>query len=190
MLSTDPKRSGEAGVRSTEQFVGNKVRGFCPDFHEYSKDVLIFYGIIRGPASGSPYGDTVDFDIAIQLDDEALSAVDQLRVDEIRALRIDLDDHIRCLDLKAAGIVDIVIMREVDSPAVASKHWSRAHAVIGYTRHAWQNGLYFIFIQYHRFGIFFMFLGNLIHFLVVFFTVSISQVSPNVSSTRDWKVSF
>ena len=46
------------------------------------------------------------------------------------------------------------------------------------------------FIQDHRFGIFFMFLGNLIHFLVDIFTVSISQVSPNVSSTSDWKVSF
>ena len=32
-------------------------------------------------ASGGPDGNAVDFDITVQFDDEALSAVDQFRVD-------------------------------------------------------------------------------------------------------------
>ena len=67
----------------------------------------LFFRFFPVPASGSPDGDAVDFDITVQLDNETLSAVDQLRVDEIRALRIDLNDHIRCLDLETAGIIDI-----------------------------------------------------------------------------------
>ena len=67
----------------------------------------LFFRFFPVPASGSPYGNAIDFDITVQLDDETLSAVDQLRVDEIRALRIDLNDHIRCLDLETAGIIDI-----------------------------------------------------------------------------------
>ena len=67
----------------------------------------LFFRFFPVPASGSTDGDAVDFDITVQLDNETLSAVDQLRVDEIRALGIDFDDHIWRLYLKAAGIVDI-----------------------------------------------------------------------------------
>ena len=90
-----------------EQFVGNKGRGKSPCLHEYSKDVLIVYGIVRGSVSGGPDSNAVDFHAAIQFDDEALSAVDHFSVYQICALGIDLDDHIRGLYFKAAGIVDI-----------------------------------------------------------------------------------
>ena len=69
----------------------------------------LFFRFFPVPASGSPDGDAVDFDITVQLDNETLSAVDQLRVDEIRALRIDLNDHIRCLDLETAASMNPAI---------------------------------------------------------------------------------
>ena len=112
------------------------------------------------------YGDAVDFDSAVQLDDKALSAVDQFRVDEICALGIDLNDHIRRLYFEAARIVDI----GHHDGSIFSGHCIKAlveelHAVIRHTA-AGENGLHFILIQYHGFGIFLMFLGNLIHFLM------------------------
>ena len=67
----------------------------------------LFFRFFPVPASGSPYGNAIDFDVTVQFDDKALYAVDQLRVDEICALGIHFDDNIRGLYFKAAGIVDI-----------------------------------------------------------------------------------
>ena len=106
----------------------------------------LFFRFFPVPASGSPDGDAVDFDITVQLDNETLSAVDQLRVDEIRALGIDFDDHIWRLYLKAAGIVDIGHHEGGGFTGSGIETLVEdLHAVIGYTT-AGKNGFYFIFI--------------------------------------------
>ena len=96
----------------------------------------LFFRFFPVPASGSPDGDAVDFDIT----------VDQLRVDEIRALGIDFDDHIWRLYLKAAGIVDIGHHEGGGFTGSGIETLVEdLHAVIGYTT-AGKNGFYFIFI--------------------------------------------
>ena len=126
----------------------------------------LFFRFFPVPASGNPDGDAVDFDITVQLDNETLSAVDQLRVDEIRALRNDLNDHIRCLDLETAGIIDIAHHESrVLSGSLVKTLIEDVHAVVRYTATG-EDRFHLIFIQHDRFGIFLMLLGNLAHFFM------------------------
>ena len=74
----------------------------------FVKLFLVFYWLflfaVSIPASGSPYGNAIDFDITVQLNDETLSAVDQLRVDEICALGIHFDDTSGVFTSKLRGL--------------------------------------------------------------------------------------
>ena len=108
--------------------------------------VPIFLLIVRCSVSGGPDSNAVDFHATIQFDDETLSAIDHFGIYQICALGIDFDDHIRCLYLKTAGIVDIGHHEGGGFTGSGIETLVEdLHAVIGYTA-AGKNGLYFIFI--------------------------------------------
>ena len=50
---------------------------------------------------GLSNGDPIDLDGAVKRDDKALTTVDDARLDQVGALGLYLDDHVRRLDLKA-----------------------------------------------------------------------------------------
>ena len=65
--------------------------------------ILLFFWSSRSRT----HRNSIDFDAAVDRDDEALAAIDLASFNEVCAVRVDLDDDVRGFDLEGAGVGDI-----------------------------------------------------------------------------------